>query len=838
MTVIRTFAPEQKYSSNNQQSEPSNHLSFTPLNRRTKLAMALSLAIIAQQSYAQETTSDETSTANGIEIINVTAQKRSENLQEVPIAITAFSEDAIRKIGASDLNDLGLYSAGFESNNATATQTTWTVRGISTNDFGIGLDPAVAVYIDGVYIGRRGTSNLNFNDIERVEILKGPQGTLFGRNSAAGAVNIITKAPIDDFEGNVRFTLGNYYKRKFEGLINVPINDHWSMRASYTVNNRDGYLDAIGRDDLGTEHDWGIRTSFFGQYDDLDIVLRADVSKLNQDSRPAATLNVGYGLGDPFGPVETDAGDDVYEARDVKGISAELNWDLGNNMTFTSITAYREFTRYNGMEDDGSAFDRAFFVSVLDEDQNQFSQEFRLTGASERLKWTVGATYFQEDIAQDTHARFKFQTFDGFALTNAGVDPSTIADITPGLGMAGLFLSRIPAATLAEIAAGSIFTPNDVLGLIVAANYDRPYAETTSNKNDIESWAAYADATYSVTDKLDFTFGLRYTRDEKTFDIFTEYQNEIIIPFAGYDNIPVGIAFAVPTDVQQNASWSKLTPRFVVDYQWTKDIMTYASYSEGFKAGGFNTLGEAPPVDEETVENIEIGFKSSWYDNRLRVNTALFSYDYTDLQNHELDGPAGTVPTYNLRNVDAEGQGVEVEVKWQATDELLISVNYGYLDTEYTKWGYFPWEEEEIAQGIAVPDLTGEPISGMPANRYSIAFDYTTTFDHGDLAVHFDYAHSGERQDGIDGPQLPILPYNPDDVEGLTPDNKIAAYNIANFRLTYFPNEYDVSISLYARNLFDEKYILGTGGQAMSVGSPIANPGLPRMYGIEVDYTF
>lgn len=814
-------------------------MTYSSLNKnifkRSRLAIAIASVAFASGTVAQEQQEEEAYT--GIEIINVTAQKRSESLQEVPIAISAFSEDAIRKIGASDLNDLGLYTPGFESNNATATQTTWTVRGISTNDFGIGLDPAVAVYIDGVYIGRRGTSNLNFNDVERVEVLKGPQGTLFGRNSAAGAVSIITKNPIDDYEANVRFTLGNYNKRKFEGLVNFPISDNWAFRGSYTVNNRDGYIDAVGRGDLGNEHDWGVRASLFAQYDDFDAVFRADVSKIDQDSRPAITLNTGYGSGDPFGPAETDGGDDVFEARDVKGISAEFNWHFGD-ITFTSITAYREFTRYNGMEDDGSAFDRAFFVSVLDEDQDQFSQEFRLTGASESLKWTVGATYFQEDIAQITHARFKFQTFDGFALTNAGVDPSAIPNIPQGLGMAGLFLTLIPQSTLGGIANETIFNFEQVLGLIVAANYDRPYEETTSNKNDIESYAAYGDLTYSVTDKLDLTFGLRYTRDEKTFDIFTQYQNEILIPFAGYDNVPIGVAFSVPTDVRQNATWSKLTPRFVLDYQWTDDLMTYASYSEGFKAGGFNTLGAAPPVDEETVENIEIGLKSSWLDNQVQVNVALFSYDYTDLQNHELDGPAGSVPTYNLRNVDAEGQGLELETKWQATENLLVSANYSYLDTEYTKWGFFPWEQDELEQGLPVEDLIGQPISGMPKTQYNVALDYLMELEHGDLSWHFDYAYSSERQQDIDGPALAVLPYDPSQVKGLTADNKIDSYGLANFRLSYFPNDGNYELSIFARNLFDEEYLLGIGGQAMAVGSPIANPGLPRMYGVEYSYTF
>ena len=814
-----------------------NHCSKSPTFPLTRVALAIAGIAVSSYGFAQEQSTTSQAENTGIEVINVTAQKRSENLQEVPIAITAFSEDAIRNIGASDLNDLGLYTPGFESNNATATQTAWTVRGITTNDFGIGLDPAVAVYIDGVYIGRRGTSNLNFNDVERVEVLKGPQGTLFGRNSAAGAVNIITKSPVNDYEGNVRVTLGNYKKRKIEGLVNLPINENWSFRGSYTSNNRDGHIKTFGREDIGNEHDWGARAALFAEFDDFEAVFRADVSRLNQDSRPAATLNTGYGPGDPFGVYHTDGGDDVYEARDVKGVSAELNWHFGD-ITFTSITAYREFERYNGMEDDGSAFDRAFFVSVLQEDQDQFSQEFRLTGASEKLKWTVGATYFQEDISQTTDAKFNSQSFDGFALTSIGVNPALIPNIQPGLGMAGLYQQIIPAQVLGGIVNETIFTPEQVLGLIVSANFGRPHVETTANANDIESYAAYADMTYSLTDKMDITVGLRYTRDEKTFDIFTEYQNEIIIPFTGYDNIPYGVAFSVPTDTTQNAKWNKLTPRFVVDYQWTRDFMTYASYSEGFKAGGFNTLGEAPPVDEETVENIEIGMKSSWFENQLRLNVALYKYDYTDLQNHELDGPAGSVPTFNLRNVDAEGEGAEVELKWQASRNLLVSVNYAYLDTEYTKWDFFPWEVDEAAQGLEVEDRVGEPISGMPKTQYNIALDYSMETSVGDFNWHFDYAYSSERQQDIDGPSLPVLPYDPAQVKGLTTDNKIDSYGIANARVTFFPSDSNYEVSLYARNLFDEEYILAIGGQAMAVGSPIANPGLPRMYGVEVNYRF
>jgi len=791
---------------------------------------ALSLALMAATGQAQESNEK----LSQIEVIQVSAQKRVENIQHVPIAISAFSDEALKKLGAENLNDLGLYTPGLETNNATATQTTFNIRGITTNDFGIGLDPAVAVYIDGVYVGRRGTSNLNFNDIERVEVLKGPQGTLFGRNSAAGAVNIISKKADEETEGNILLTLGRYNKRKIEGMYNFALADNLYLRSSVVHNKRDGYVDVIGQQDhTGNENDWAFRTNLHWVISDqASADFRYDVSNIDQDGRPAATLNKGYGKGDPYGAVETDL-EDNNERRKAKGLSAEFNYDFGN-MLFTSITAHREFTRYNSMEDDGSAFDRAYFNSVLDEEQEQFSQEFRLTGQTEKLKWTVGANYFDEDIDQDTYVNFLFQTLDGFALTNAGFDPSTIKDIPRGYGMAGFFMQLIPQDIIMDIAQNSLLTPEQVYGVIALNNYNRPFSELSTSRSQTTSYAAYADATYALTDKLDVTLGLRYSVDEKTFDIDTAYQNVIDLGFPGYADVPIGVVFSIPTDSTQKDKWNKLTPRFVLDYQWNSDLMTYLSYAEGFKSGGYNTLGVAPPVKEETVKNLEVGMKSSWLDDSVKLNVSVFSYDYNDLQQHELDGPEGTVPTYNLRNVDAKGKGIELETQWQATDNLLLGINYGFLDTEYTKWGLFPWEDENNN----TESLVGEPISGMPKHNLYLSADYFHYMEAHTLAFHLDYAYTSERQTIIDGPALAVLPYEPASIEGLTHDNKIDSYGIANARMTLMAEEANYQVSLYVDNLFDENYLLAIGGQAMAVGSPIANRGLPRMFGVKFSYNF
>lgn len=793
-----------------------------------KISAGVAVALCSHVAFA----ADEES-SKGLEVIEVTAQKRVENVQEVPIAISAFSEEAIRTIGLTEVNDLGLFTAGLETNNATATQTSFNIRGITTNDFGIGLDPAVAVYIDGVYIGRRGASNLNFNDVERVEVLKGPQGTLFGRNSAAGAIHIITKRAHEEFEGNVRVTLGNLGKVKFESIINAPIADNLFFKGTYINNRRDGFVERVdGGDDLGNQKDWSATGQFvYLPSTDLEAIFRFDISKLDQDSRPSATLNPGYGSGDPFGPVTIDA--DPREMRDVFGLSLEVNYDLGDTV-FTSITSYREFQRLNRMEDDGSDFDRAFFESTLDEDQKQWSQEFRFTGQYEQLKWTAGATYFYEDIAQTTSINFMSQTLDGFALVRSGLNPALIPNIPAGTGMAGFYANLFPQL-IGQLAQATGLSPEQVAGQIALNNYGKPHHESTDNRSKTTSYALYADATYEVTDKLDLTVGMRYTYDKKDFSIFTAYQNVIEVGF-GIPDIPFGLAFATPQDIDQNDNWGKLTPRVVLDYQWNDQVMTYVSYSQGFKSGGFNTLGEAPPVKEETVTNTELGLKSTWLDNQLRINASLYQYDYENLQQLEQDGPAGGIPTYNLRNVDAEGKGFEIEVQWQAMDDLVIAANYSHLDTEYTKWGFFPWEEDELAAGLAVENRVGEPISGMPSDSGYLAADYFYDLANGTLMFHVDATYVSERSQVVDTDSLPVLPYDPATVQGLTADNKIDGYTLLNARIRYQMDEWEVA--LFGTNLANEKYLLDVGGQANAVGAIIAMPAQPRQYGVEFLYRF
>jgi len=815
--------------------------------RRSLLSLAVLLAVNPLAAMAAQQTAENTDRAgiaeSGLEVIQVTAQKRSENMQQVPIAITAFSSDTIDKMGLVNVNDLGRITPGLETNNATATQTTFNIRGISTNDFGIGLDAAVAVYIDGVYVGRRGTSNMNFTDVERVEVLKGPQGTLFGRNSAAGAIHIITKAASSAPEGDFTATLGSHGKTKMAFSGTTALTDNLNGRLSVNRNQRDGYLKVKNqREKYGDQYDWSARGSLeWALANGGDLIVRADYSKIDQQARPAVTLNTAFGSGDPFGEIEYDF--EGKETRNAAGVSAELNMDLAG-MQFTSITAYRGFDRGNAMEDDGSAFAQAYFVSNLIEDQHQLSQELRLTQVGDKLKWTLGANWFREEIDQITQATFNTITFDALAVVQQGLDPRLVPKLPLGTGVAGAYMTMGTAASRAAIATeiGRLMRQGmtqaqaqAVVGnTLINANLSQvmgQHMEQFDNSGTTTSSALYFDGTYALTDRLDLTLGGRYTFDKKDFYLSSVPRNFFNVPYGNVGSVPLAVAF-IPQQAEQDADWSKFTPRLVLDYQWTDQLMTYLSYAEGFKAGGFNTLGEAAPVKEETVKNSEIGVKSTWLDNRLRINLSAYQYDYTNLQQLELVGPPGGVPTYNLRNVDAEGKGVELEISAQLHDDLRVSVNYGHLQTEYTQWQYFAWENS----GSKV----GEPISGMPEDQGSVALDYYVAGFAGQFNWHLNYSYTGDRTEGVSGPQLAVLPFAQGSVKGLNNDaqNSISGFGLLNTRLSWQSDNHPFSLAFYVNNLLDKDYIIQTGGQAMAVGSPIATPGLPRMYGVEFGLRF
>lgn len=637
---------------------------------------ALLLAAGGQWALAQQET-ETGSTLQGLEEVVVTAQKREQGLQDVPISVQAFSQQRIEALGAQDIGDLGVFTPNVDISRG-VNQPSYSIRGIGTSDFGVGADPAVGVYLDGVYIGRSGGSKTAFNDIARVEVLNGPQGTLFGRNAAAGAIQYISNKPVDAQEGWAKITVGDYSRLQLEGMYNMPLSDNLYWRSSFLKNERDGYIDnEFNGKDLNEEDNWSIISSLrWVPTEALDVVFRLEYDEIDQDSRAAASAAFGRREGLSFTNTEMDG--DHEESRELFGSSLHLTFDMGE-ATFTSISSYREYDTHNPEEKDGTAIESYRFDDLNKEDNEQWSQEFRFDGdIGDNIRWLAGFNYHHEDAKQTS----------GIDVSTSGVERIVTEQ----------FLDN-PYPTFAE---GFPLTVADLAfpdyQSIYASGQEAFAAGTFSERINVEgeyeSWALFADMTWSIIEDVDLTVGIRYTEDEKEFSRLVE-PNGFGFWFAwpetrldaNGDYDPNGTTVGWVT---QTESWDDTTGRAVLDWRVLDDVLLYASYSQGYKAGGFSsadTEHDGPPFDPEEVDTWEVGFKSTWFDNTLRVNGAYFDYTYDNLQEQNfIEGdcltPRSETGTYLFETQDVEGDGFELTANWLALPSLEIWGNLGVVDAD------------------------------------------------------------------------------------------------------------------------------------------------------------
>ena len=724
------------------------------------LAAGLSNPLAAQESYALE------------EVI-VTAQKRAESVQDVPIAITAMSADFVADVGAQTVDDLGIYTPGLETRITQPTQPSFSIRGITTNDFGIGADPAVAVYVDGVYSGRSGASLTAFQDLERVEVLKGPQGTLFGKNAAAGAIHLISKRPSQEFEAQVGLSLGNYDKYKVEAMVNLPISDDLALRLNVIDNQRDGYRDNLfNGDELADENSSGARASLLWQAsDDTQVLIQLDHSDVDQN----AAIDSSLIYGDPYGDAALDV--TPKESLELWGGAVTIETDFGD-VGFTSISALKRFESRNLRDQDGSDFFTStgglvplYFTSENVEENVFFSQEFRLSSQNrDDLHWTVGAMYSREHGKQDSSAAFSTDIVNAFIGINA-----------------------LPSNQL--------------------------FPETASGDLESTSAAVYGDMTYALAEQWDLTLGLRYTRDNKDYELTSLYN-------------AAGFGVLYPNEVsglEQDDSWSNLSSRLVIDYAFAEDAMLYFSYATGYKAGGFNSTQPGKPFDEEQVGNLELGLKSTWFESRLRFNAAVFSYEYEDLQEYvQVNDPSSGVSRALIRNQDAKGKGIEMDLTWAASEHLTLSANYSYLDTEVTDYELLESETE-------ADNREGEGLANVAKNSYNIGGEYRIPLgSSGELSLRMDYSHVGRREIAPITSSSPLAQSLVDQyVDDLTDP-----YNNLSARITYEDNSGHWRVSLWGQNLTDEEYIYALDEGSATIGSPAAIRSAPRFYGVDAQYSF
>jgi len=761
-----------------------------------------------------------------IETIMVTAQKRQENQQEVPLAITSINGDTLREDGVGNIGDLGDKTPGLVFSAYSNAQPEIAIRGIGTKEDGAAANDSTVISIDDVYIAARSAQVFDLFDLERVEVLRGPQGTLYGKNSIGGSINFVTSRPTDYLSGRVSATVGNYGKRDIGGLISGPLTDNLISKLSFSKRDSDGYFkNVLNNTDEGGVDTIALRSqSVWTPTDNVEATITADWSNddnenpsrqplgIASDTKNGNAQLVSQAFGDPGDDPHISTADEPgYFKRTIKGLSAKVDVTL-DNVTLTSVSAWREsefdwlfdLNGVPGGPSSGSAEPSAGFGSdasnLVAENTRQVTQEFRLSpNELGDFDWIIGAFYSLETIERDERVCFN----------NCGL--------------------------------GVIFTaPQNVQPGNIINGSDQ--------KNDATAWAIYGQSKWNINDKVSLTTGIRYSFEEKDVDIAGDN---------AFGEVPFGIVvspgFGTPAwSISDTSDWSNVSGRIALDYKMTDDAMVYASASTGFKSGGYTGTASTPeraltPFDEEKAISYEVGLKSQWLDNSLRLNLSSFYTDYEDLQVTRfyipVTVPSNTIGEFVTENAAAASiQGLEAELLWLFTENWELGGNYAYLDAEFDEFS--PNTQnlgvDSNSDGFAdscgtgttigsvvngqqgcIPDFSGNKLRQAPRNSSSGYVKYIVDTDSGTWSAKVTYRYQGKMYFDPDNNELAVTP----------------SYDVLDARLGWNSLDGQWDVSLWAKNLTDEEYrtqIFSTGGGTRA----FYNPGNPSTYGVTVAYRF
>lgn len=754
---------------------------------------------VASAQTAEPPEADEQSTT--LEEIIVTARRFDERLQSTPIAVSAFTSEALEEAGATVLTDVAAFVPNLTmsasgSGGGGASNAQIFLRGIGQSDFLITTDPGVAVYVDGVYYARTTGSVFDVLDLERLEVLRGPQGTLFGKNAIGGAISLISRRPSDEFGGQVQATTGSFNRRDLRASVDLPLSDTLRTRFSGVWQNRDGYTDRIlAGDQMGDQNQLGGRAYVeWTPTSDLSFTLIADGTRSRQSGanstllafNPAAGLAplwinlvaIPRGLSLPIvngaTPFTSSGTGPNVSDLDLWGASLTSQWDLASDLTFKSITAFRALSARFGRDADNSP--SSYIHTDNQVDQQQFSQEFQLLGggSDSRLRWVLGA-YFFDEAARDTN---NVRLASGLWAALEGL-PGPVIPLSP---------NPCPVACI-----GGAGNP---LNALFDLDFD------IYNRIDTESYAAFAQGSYALNDQWSVNVGLRYTFEDKRY-------------FLSHRRVNSGVAIIPPTVV--SASYEDVSPRFGVDYQATEDVFFYASASKGFKSGGFNgrptTTAAVQSFGPEALWSYEAGVKLDLLDRRMRLNLATFFNQYDDIQLTSVSAdPSGNLILITQNAGQAEATGFEAELTAVPMRGLHITGSLGYLDAEYT----------ELNPGATVTLDT--KFMKAPKWTASAAASYTVALadNMGDLTFRGDWSYRSKF-------------YNdPVNTEIISQDG----LSLFNARIAWTDPSERIEVALFGTNLTDELHIVSGLAATGSFGTAEANFGRPREWGLSLKYSF
>ncbi|MDG2502187.1 MAG: TonB-dependent receptor [Porticoccaceae bacterium] len=774
----------------------------TQIVRKTLLSAAVAAATVAagQLSAAQ------------IEEIIVTTQKREQSLQDVPITVSAFTGSFMEKAQISDAKAVALLTPGVSGDTDDSFLDSMNVRGISTNDFGVGAEPSIGVYQDGIYLGRTGGALASFFDLEMVEVVKGPQGTLFGRNASAGAIAVTTAKPTDEQSRSIDLGLGEDGYAEFTGVMNMPINDNLSSRMAIYHQQKDGWVKNINDGKMaGAIENTAARYTLAYESDMVSGTLmleyedRQGPPTLYQVFDPDETGISFYSTDAARNEISSDVNsDDLIDEGEVWGATLNVEVDLGNDYSLTSITGIRGHNYYYKEDFDGE--DRFIFNYNQIQEQEYFSQEFRINRDTDAVSWFVGASMYQEEIK----TRFN-QTYDEDVMCQSlavaySVDYDADPDYVEG--------------EVTDCSSYYYYNYGD-------ASYTDPGVGTRNDSVDIDAeydgWGVYGDATFHVSEKLDLSVGARYTEDNRDFGQ----------KFGGEDRNYFFYSFPFFSSdfLRGSDSWSNTSVRTAVSYQLSDEVSTYVNYSTGYKAGGFNTffvlfpdavdvdsldgedavaLGGSPEgFAKEEVTNIELGLKGQFWDGQMQLNASIYQYQFDGMQSGYYVGSR-----YSVANVgDAEGNGVELDMRLLPSDNLDIYLGLSWADTELTK----------PAAGFCEPaDCLGAQIPGTVEFSAAMVATYTVPMENGDIAVTWETFHQDE---GVGFGQFDLNPLMAD------------GFTTSNLRIGYDSAE-DWSVTLWVNNITDEFHYKGVAGADSNIAPHYFGFSEPRRMGLDVGFKF
>lgn len=740
-------------------------------------ALAIVLSTLTPPALAQQ----DNQRAATLEEVIVTAQKREESLQDVPIAVSAMDSEAIENFNISDAKDLGLVSPSLSTPSfpTSSNNLAFFIRGVGNADSNIlTRDNSVGLYIDGVYMGRTTGLLADLVDLDRIEILRGPQGTLYGRNTTAGAVNFVSAKPTGEFSLKEEVSLGNYDYWRSRTILNLPEVNGFKTKLAVVASDRDGWVENSGPNEMpGVDYEDYYQSSQMGArlqiawdvsdqltvdyaYDYTDMETTPPYYQYGADVIPGTNLAKSYSkrLEQTKSPITGDdfAFPQTLSDTIAEGHSLTITYDINDQLTFKSITGNRYFN-----SDQDANFGQVFldfstptffaldYTTHVLVENDQFTQEFQLLGTTDQLHYVVGLFYLDED---GEYTENQTQTLDPLG--------------------APFFIDQ------------GIFKVD----------------------SEVESVAVYGQATWSATSQLDLTLGLRYTEDKRSAERVI-LSDAYTIPAIPYPN---------PFNTGKNSDdLENLDYSLTLDYAWTDNISTYAKFATGFRSGGASPRGTDFSVSfgEETLETWELGLKSQLLDNRARLNMAVFRSNYDDVIIDFTDaGNPGKVTGLNAG--EAQIDGFEFELLVMPIANLQLGVNYTYLNAEITKVKTPP-------PGLSLTPGNNFEFQWAPENAYSISADYY--FDPlsvGDLSVHLDYAWQGEQ----------FASANTDAGKVITDDFGQANARISLDRIPLCNDS--LKVALWVKNLTDSEemnYNLVGLGYAYQE---------PRRYGVDVSYTF